>query len=276
VGPFERPAERERPAVFLECLRRLTAALEDGAQESVEPRQVGFPDLDLLKLVGGLVQHGELEVDAAEGEGQRHALRGARARGLVERDHARRAALGPVGLLEAGQEREGRLGLDRALPHAEGLPGFARRGVGVSQRDGGGQEIGLGAERLPDTVLLLDTVGELSGAYAAADLAFVGGSLVPKGGHNVLEPSWHGVPTIVGPHMENFREIAEVFLAGDALIRVAGEEELADRLTRFAANPRIFRETGLRAKDLLETLRGASEASTDAVLSAFPGGEARR
>ncbi|MGE5284913.1 MAG: 3-deoxy-D-manno-octulosonic acid transferase [Actinomycetota bacterium] len=132
-----------------------------------------------------------------------------------------------------------------------------------------------GAEALPDTVLLLDTVGELSGAYAAADLAFVGGSLVPKGGHNVLEPSWHGVPTIVGPHMENFREIAEVFLAGDALIRVGGEEELADRLTRFAANPGIFRKTGLRAKELLETLRGASEASTDAVMSAFPGPEAR-
>ncbi|MBP2686900.1 MAG: kdtA [Deltaproteobacteria bacterium] len=127
-----------------------------------------------------------------------------------------------------------------------------------------------GAGHLQGTVLLLDTVGELSGAYAAADLAFVGGSLVPKGGHNVLEPSWHGVPTIVGPHMENFREIADAFLAGDALIRVAGEEELADRLSRFAADPRIFRETGLRASRLLETFRGASEASTDAVVSALP------
>jgi 3-deoxy-D-manno-octulosonic-acid transferase len=132
------------------------------------------------------------------------------------------------------------------------------------------------AGHLPDTVLLLDTVGELSGAYAAADLAFVGGSLVPKGGHNVLEPAWHGVPTIVGPHMENFREIADVFLAGDALIRVAGEEELADRLTRFAADPRLFRETGLRAKELLETFRGASEASTDAVVSALPERGTRR
>ena len=133
-----------------------------------------------------------------------------------------------------------------------------------------------GASHLQETVLLLDTVGELSGAYAAADLAFVGGSLVPKGGHNVLEPSWHGVPTIVGPHMENFREIADAFLAGDALIRVAGEEELADRLRRFAADPGLFRETGRRAKELLETCRGASEASTDAVLSALPGREARR
>ena len=133
-----------------------------------------------------------------------------------------------------------------------------------------------GAEHLPETVLLLDTVGELSSAYAAADLAFVGGSLVPKGGHNVLEPAWHGVPTIVGPHMENFREIADAFLAGDALIRVSGEEELAERLRRFAADPGLFRETGLRAKGLLETFRGASEASTAVVLSALPGREARR
>jgi 3-deoxy-D-manno-octulosonic-acid transferase len=147
-----------------------------------------------------------------------------------------------------------------------------REGVSMVRRTA----IPEGAGHLPETVLLLDTVGELSGAYAAADLAFVGGSLVPKGGHNVLEPSWHGVPTIVGPHMENFREIADAFLAGDALIRVAGEEELADRLTRFAADPHLFRETGRRAKELLETFRGASEASTDAVLSALPGREARR
>ncbi|OIP34831.1 MAG: hypothetical protein AUK27_06250 [Deltaproteobacteria bacterium CG2_30_66_27] len=145
-----------------------------------------------------------------------------------------------------------------ALVHREGVSMVRRTAIPV------------GAEHLPETVLLLDTVGELSGAYAAADLAFVGGSLVPKGGHNVLEPSWHGVPTIVGPHMENFREIADAFLAGDALIRVAGEEELADRLRRFAADPSLFREIGRRAKELLETFHGASEASTDAVLSALP------
>jgi 3-deoxy-D-manno-octulosonic-acid transferase len=84
------------------------------------------------------------------------------------------------------------------------------------------------------------------------------------------------VPTIVGPHMENFREIADAFLAGDALIRVAGEAEFTDHLMRFAADPRIFLGTGLRAKELLETFRGASEASTDAVLSALPVRGARR
>jgi len=147
-----------------------------------------------------------------------------------------------------------------------------REGVSMVRRTA----IPEGARDLPGTVLLLDTVGELSGAYAAADLAFVGGSLVPKGGHNVLEPSWHGVPTIVGPHMENFREIADAFLAGNALIRVAGEEELAVRLARFAADPLLFRETGLRAKELLDTFRGASEASTDAVVSALPDNGGRR
>jgi len=147
-----------------------------------------------------------------------------------------------------------------------------REGVSMVRRT----SIPEGAQRLPEPVLLLDTVGELSGAYAAADLAFVGGSLVPKGGHNVLEPSWHGVPTIVGPHMENFREIADAFLAGNALLRVAGKEELEDRLARFAADPSVFRETGRRAKDLLETFRGASEANADAVLSALSGREAER
>lgn len=147
-----------------------------------------------------------------------------------------------------------------------------REGVSMARRT----SIPEGTQRLPEPVLLLDTVGELSGAYAAASLAFVGGSLVPKGGHNVLEPAWHGVPTIVGLHMENFREIADAFLAGKALIRVSGEEELADRLTRFAADPSVFRETGRRAKDLLETFRGASEASADAVLSALSGREERR
>ncbi len=147
-----------------------------------------------------------------------------------------------------------------------------REGVSLVRRTA----IPEGAGDLPETVLLLDTVGELSGAYVAADLAFVGGSLVPKGGHNVLEPAWHGVPTIVGPHMENFREIADAFLGGDALIRVEGEAELTDRLRRFAGDPSLFLETGWRAKALLETFRGASEASTDAVLSAIPGLGVRR
>jgi 3-deoxy-D-manno-octulosonic-acid transferase len=124
------------------------------------------------------------------------------------------------------------------------------------------------AKSIHAPVLLLDSMGELAGAYAAAELAFVGGSLVPKGGHNVLEPAGFGVPTLVGPHMENFREIASAFLSAGALLQVSGGGELAVRFARFAADPSAFRETGRRAKALLESFRGASDRNASAVLDA--------
>jgi 3-deoxy-D-manno-octulosonic-acid transferase len=125
-----------------------------------------------------------------------------------------------------------------------------------------------GTTRLEEDVLLLDTVGELSSAYAAAALAFVGGSLVPKGGHNILEPAWHGVPTVVGPHMENFREIADLFAGGDALLQVASEPELAELLLRFAAAPELFEATGRRGLELLDRFRGASDRNASVILAA--------
>ena len=64
-------------------------------------------------------------------------------------------------------------------------------------------------------VLLLDTLGELAQVYALASVVFVGGSLVPSGGHNILEPAVAGKAVVVGPHMENFQEIADQFRAGE-------------------------------------------------------------
>jgi len=129
--------------------------------------------------------------------------------------------------------------------------------------------LGEGTQRVDSPVLLLDSVGELAGAFAAADLAFVGGSLVPKGGHNILEPAGHGVPTVVGPHMENFREIAAAFLSGDALLQVSGESELSYRFTRFARDPSSYADTGRRAKELMESFRGTSERNAAVVLGAL-------
>jgi 3-deoxy-D-manno-octulosonic-acid transferase len=108
-------------------------------------------------------------------------------------------------------------------------------------------------------VVLLDTVGELLSAYAAADIAFVGGSLVPRGGHNILEPAFYGVPTLVGPHMENFREIADIFGDAGAVVKVKDPAELADRLERWAADPSGMSDTGSRARELLAAFRGATE-----------------
>jgi 3-deoxy-D-manno-octulosonic-acid transferase len=116
-------------------------------------------------------------------------------------------------------------------------------------------------------VLLLDTVGELMEAYAVAGLAFVGGSLIPKGGHNVLEPALHGVPTVVGPHMHNFQEIADTFFAVGGLIRADGEEELADIFKKFASFPDAFDAVGSKGKELFGRFGGASERNADMILS---------
>ena len=76
-------------------------------------------------------------------------------------------------------------------------------------------------ETLAGGVFLLDTIGELAALYALADVAFVGGSLVPHGGHNIIEPAQHGVATVVGNHTENFRDIVSLFQSRDA-VRIVG------------------------------------------------------
>lgn len=118
-------------------------------------------------------------------------------------------------------------------------------------------------------IVLLDTVGDLLSAYAAADIAFVGGSLVPKGGHNILEPALFGVPAITGRHTENFREITEIFTRGNAVMTVGDGPTLSRRLSEWAADPSPFREMGLRAKALLGRLRGAAERNADLVAREF-------
>lgn len=70
---------------------------------------------------------------------------------------------------------------------------------------------------VPGIVLLLDTIGELAAIYSLADVAFVGGSLAPRGGHNILEPASFAVPILVGPHTENFRDIVRRFESGDGV-----------------------------------------------------------
>jgi 3-deoxy-D-manno-octulosonic-acid transferase len=79
----------------------------------------------------------------------------------------------------------------------------------------------------PAAILLLDTIGELAGIFEVADLVFIGGSLVPTGGHNLLEAAYWGKVITFGPHMENFRDIAKLFLGAGAAIQIRTPEELA-------------------------------------------------
>jgi len=114
-------------------------------------------------------------------------------------------------------------------------------------------------------VLVLDTVGELAQVYPLATVVFVGGSLVPAGGHNVLEPAVAGKPIVVGPHMENFQEIAAALLADDAMIQVRDASGLAGAVGGLFADPARRSALGRRAKDVVERNRGALARTVDAL-----------
>jgi 3-deoxy-D-manno-octulosonic-acid transferase len=113
-------------------------------------------------------------------------------------------------------------------------------------------------------VFLVDSIGELASLYALADIAFVGGSLVPRGGHNILEPAQHGVPIVVGNHTENFRDIIWLFRQNDA-VRIVGPAELPLVLMDLLANVEERDGLGKRAADTLKTQTGATERTLQAL-----------
>jgi len=108
-------------------------------------------------------------------------------------------------------------------------------------------------------VILLDTLGELAGAYRLADATFVGGSLVPSGGHNILEPAAFGKPPIFGPSMENFREVARRCLDARAGMQVASGEELGRAWLELASDEALRESMGRAARRLVENNRGATD-----------------
>jgi len=110
----------------------------------------------------------------------------------------------------------------------------------------------------PGQVLLLDTVGELMRLYALCDLTFVGGSMVPTGGHNLLEPASRGIPMVFGPHMANFREIAAITLHYGAGVQVNCAEELATALREFLKSPELRQVIGNNGLKMLRDKGGAT------------------
>jgi 3-deoxy-D-manno-octulosonic-acid transferase len=112
-------------------------------------------------------------------------------------------------------------------------------------------------EPLTGGVFLLDTIGELAALYALADIAFVGGSLVPRGGHNIIEPAQHGVATVVGNHTENFRDIVSLFRSRDA-VRIVGPAELPLVLLELLANDVERQALGQRAAEAMRSQIGAT------------------
>jgi 3-deoxy-D-manno-octulosonic-acid transferase len=110
----------------------------------------------------------------------------------------------------------------------------------------------------PVGLLLLDSMGELSGLFSRADVVFMGGTLAPRGGHNILEPAIFGKPIIVGPHMENFRDIADAFRSAGAMVEIESPSELSAAVNALLHDRERAADLGRRAKQCSESQRGAT------------------
>jgi len=119
-------------------------------------------------------------------------------------------------------------------------------------------------EALAGGVFLLDSIGELASLYSLATIAFVGGSLVPRGGHNILEPALYGVPIVTGNYYENFRDVVTLFASRNA-VRIVGLAELTLVFMELIANNEERATLGRNALAALESQRGATAKTVSAL-----------
>jgi 3-deoxy-D-manno-octulosonic-acid transferase len=164
---------------------------------------------------------------------------------------------GSNALLVLAARHPERFGEVERLCRAEGLSTVRRTDLPID------------AEPHADAVVL-DTIGELADVYQIATVVFVGGSLVRAGGHNILEPAAVGKPIVVGPHMENFSEIAKVFLANDAAVQVRSDRELVTTILSLMGDPVRRARLGAAAQALVEANRGAKDKTLAAIATVFP------
>jgi 3-deoxy-D-manno-octulosonic-acid transferase len=164
--------------------------------------------------------------------------------------HALLQALKPNALLLLVPRHKDRFAAVADLLARRGVP-FTRHSLGNPASLGGA------------AVVLVDTVGELNLLYAAADVAFVGGSLVPIGGHNLLEPAALGLPVLTGPSYFNSKEIARLLLQRGAAIEVADAEELASALRILFDDPAQRARMGAIGRELVEQNRGSVDRLLD-------------
>jgi 3-deoxy-D-manno-octulosonic-acid transferase len=128
-------------------------------------------------------------------------------------------------------------------------------------------------ESLAGGVFLVDSIGELAALYSLATVAFVGGSLVPRGGHNILEPALYGVPVVTGNHYENFRDIVNYFRERNA-VRVVGVAELPLVFMELIESREARETLGRNALAALESQRGATARTLDALVQLMDKGSA--
>jgi 3-deoxy-D-manno-octulosonic-acid transferase len=128
----------------------------------------------------------------------------------------------------------------------------------------------------PADVVVLDSIGELAHLYRLATVVFVGGSLVPTGGHNILEPAVYGRPILFGPHMHNFKEIAAAFLDARAALQVRDEWELEAAFRDLLADAASRQALGRAAQAILDASHGARERTMAAIAQLLPVAEPKK
>jgi 3-deoxy-D-manno-octulosonic-acid transferase len=165
-----------------------------------------------------------------------------------------RGSVGPLCLVVAPRHPE-RVDEVEGLARARGLVPVRRSRIRAGDSRG---------------LILLDTVGELAALYGVADVIFVGGSLVPAGGHNVIEPALHAKPVIFGPHMTNFREAAALLLRGGGGIQVADSSMLVGTVERLLGDPTLRREMGAAAWTAVRGHQGACQRTIEALERILP------
>ena len=122
-------------------------------------------------------------------------------------------------------------------------------------------------ESTPPEIILLDTIGDLAAVYGVADVAFVGGSLVKRGGHNPLEPAQFGVPVVMGPSYENFREIVGKMIDANGIRIVKDELELKAAFEELLTDRAAAQAMGERGQQVFEEQQGATARAVEAIVT---------
>ena len=146
--------------------------------------------------------------------------------------------------------------------HEERAEGIAQKAISM------GFKVSLFSELRdePYEVCIINSTGFLSEFYASASMAFVGGSLVARGGHNLIEPAVLGAPIIIGPHTFNFEDIVQEFLNNQACVRVSNQAQLLDAIEFFSRNEELADEYAQRAKEVVKKNKGSTEVQASYII----------
>jgi 3-deoxy-D-manno-octulosonic-acid transferase len=258
-------------------IRRVLADIDRLCVQSEETaRRLRHLGADPARItVTGSLKFDSLDPSTAPGRGRSRVLRffrmsggrlvlvaGSTSKGEEEAvirafNRVRTTAAGGNALLILAARHPERFGEVQRLCQREGLSTVRR------------SDLPIDAEPRADAVIL-DTIGELAQLYQIATAVFVGGSLVPQGGHNILEPAVHGKPIVFGPHMENFAEIARAFLSNGAAVQVRTPRDLEDVVVELMADPVRRARLGAAARALVDANRGAKDTTLRVLAELLP------